>query len=109
MRAALGNSYNIPAVKALEHAGLGRLKDGTRRAGITTLTRPDYGLALTLGGGEVTLLELTGAYGTLANGGARPGQPGGLRAGCRGEADLAGCRGERRIGLHVWAARFRER
>ena len=71
VRTALGNSYNIPAVKTLEHAGLERLKDVARRAGITTLTRPDYGLSLTLGGGEVTLLELTGAYGTLANGGTR--------------------------------------
>ena len=40
-----------------------------RRMGISTLTRNDYGLALTLGGGEVTLLELTGAYATMANGG----------------------------------------
>jgi membrane peptidoglycan carboxypeptidase len=71
VRTALGNSYNVPAVKTLEHVGLERLKDVARRAGITTLTRPDYGLALTLGGGEVTLLELTGAYGTLANGGTR--------------------------------------
>ena len=71
VRTALGNSYNIPAVKALEHAGLERLKDVARRAGVTTLTRPDYGLSLALGGGEVTLLELTGAYATLANGGTR--------------------------------------
>ncbi len=71
VRTALANSYNIPAVKALEHIGLERLKDAARRAGITTLTRPDYGLSLTLGGGEVTLLELTGAYATLANGGQR--------------------------------------
>jgi membrane peptidoglycan carboxypeptidase len=71
VRTALGNSYNIPAVKALEHIGLDRLKDVARRAGITTLTQPDYGLSLTLGGGEVTLLELTGAYATLANGGTR--------------------------------------
>ncbi len=71
VRTALGNSYNIPAVKTLEHVGLERLKDVARRAGITTLTQPDYGLSLTLGGGEVTLLELTGAYATLANGGTR--------------------------------------
>ena len=82
VRAALANSYNIPAVKALEHVGLGRLKDVAQRAGITTLTRPDYGLSLTLGGGEVTLLEMTNAYATLANGGTRcPGQPGGMCAG----------------------------
>ena len=69
VRTALANSYNVPAVKTLEHVGLERLKDAARRAGITTLTKPDYGLSLTLGGGEVTLLELTAAYATLANGG----------------------------------------
>ncbi len=71
VRTALANSYNIPAVKTLEHVGLDRLKDVARRAGITTLTRDDYGLSLTLGGGDVTLLEMTGAYATLANGGVR--------------------------------------
>jgi membrane peptidoglycan carboxypeptidase len=71
LRSALANSYNIPAVKALEHAGLQRLLDVAGRAGITTLTRPDYGLSLTLGGGEVSLLEMTGAYAVLANGGSR--------------------------------------
>ena len=71
VRGALANSLNIPAVKALQHAGLDRLKDVAQRAGITTLTRTDYGLSLALGGGEVTLMELTGAYATLANGGTR--------------------------------------
>ena len=71
VRSALANSLNIPAVKALQHAGLDRLKDVAQRAGITTLTRPDYGLSLALGGGDVTLVELTGAYATLANGGTR--------------------------------------
>jgi hypothetical protein len=41
------------------------------RLGITTFTRNDYGLALTLGGGDVSLLELTGAYSVFANGGKR--------------------------------------
>jgi membrane peptidoglycan carboxypeptidase len=41
-----------------------------RRLGITTLTEDYYGLSLTLGGGEVTLLELTSAYSVFANGGA---------------------------------------
>jgi membrane peptidoglycan carboxypeptidase len=71
VRSALENSYNIPAVKALQHVGLDRLKNMAARLGITTLTRPDYGLSLTLGGGEVTLLEMTGAYATLANNGVR--------------------------------------
>ena len=41
------------------------------RMGITTLTRDDYGLSLTLGGGDVSLLELTGAFAIFANEGSR--------------------------------------
>ncbi len=72
VRAALANSYNIPAVKALQHVGVDALLQVAERFGIATLTRPGhppYGLALTLGGGEVTLLEMTNAYGALASGG----------------------------------------
>ena len=78
VRSALANSYNIPAVKALQYVGIldnpeTPNEDGlisiARRLGITTLNRDDYGLSLTLGGGEVTLLELTGAYSVFANGG----------------------------------------
>lgn len=71
VREALGNSYNVPAVKALQFAGLPDMLEMSRRLGITTLTRQDYGLSLTLGGGEVTLLELTSAYGVWANEGKR--------------------------------------
>jgi hypothetical protein len=50
-------------------------KDGmiamAERLGITSLTRPDYGLALTLGGGDVSLLEMTSAFSVFANGGQR--------------------------------------
>ncbi|MBA4380737.1 MAG: hypothetical protein C0393_08715, partial [Anaerolinea sp.] len=42
-----------------------------KRLGITSLTRDDYGLALTLGGGDVSLLEMTGAYAVFAHGGRR--------------------------------------
>ncbi|MGB9752462.1 MAG: glycosyl transferase [Roseiflexus castenholzii] len=71
MRAALANSLNMPAVKALKYAGIDETISLLRRAGITTLQRGSgfYGLALTLGGGEVTPLELTTAYNTLASGG----------------------------------------
>lgn len=78
VRSALASSYNVPAVKALNYIGIyddpnTSAEDGfiamARRLGITTLNRPDYGLSLTLGGGEVTLLELTGVYAILANGG----------------------------------------
>jgi len=69
MRSALARSLNIPAVSTLQQVGLPALLEVTRRLGIESLNRPDYGLALTLGGGEVTLLELSGAYAALANGG----------------------------------------
>jgi membrane carboxypeptidase/penicillin-binding protein len=71
VRSALANSYNIPAVKALEHAGIPALKDLAQRVGISTLTREDYGLALALGSGEVSLLEMVNAYAALDNGGKR--------------------------------------
>lgn len=67
LRVALANSYNIPAVKALEAIGINALKEMAARLGITTLTRNDYGLSLTLGSGEVPLLEMAGAYQAIAN------------------------------------------
>ena len=69
--AALANSYNIPAVKALETATLPQFLELMGRLGVTTLTRPDFGLSLSLGAGEIPLLELTDAFSTLANGGVR--------------------------------------
>lgn len=69
VRAALANSYNIPAIKALTRIGVDALKEMAARLGITTLTRNDYGLSLTLGSGEVPLLEMTGAFQAMANGG----------------------------------------
>lgn len=72
VREALGSSYNIPAVVALEHVGVDALIRLLTELGITTLTDPArYDLSLTLGGGEVRLLDLTAAYGALANGGYR--------------------------------------
>ena len=72
IRTALANSLNIPAVKALKFAGVQQTLDLLDRVGIKQgLKRGKdfYGLALTLGGGEVTPLELTTAYNTLASGG----------------------------------------
>ncbi len=72
VRQALAQSLNIPAVKTLEFVGLPGFLDKAQRMGITTLDRPnDYGLSLTLGGGDVTLLEMTGAFAVFANGGRR--------------------------------------
>jgi membrane peptidoglycan carboxypeptidase len=74
VRAALANSLNIPAVKALQFVGIsgdGAFIPFAQTLGITSLNREDYGLSLTLGGGEVSLLEMVEAYGALANGGRR--------------------------------------
>lgn len=70
MRQALAGSLNIPAVKTLYLAGLNDSLATAKDMGITTLNHPDrYGLSLVLGGGEVKLTELTGAYGAFANAG----------------------------------------
>jgi 1A family penicillin-binding protein len=69
VRQALAQSLNIPAVKTLEFVGLPAMLDTAHRLGIASLNRPDYGLSLTLGGGDVTLLEMVGAYAVFANGG----------------------------------------
>ncbi|MHB0859466.1 MAG: transglycosylase domain-containing protein, partial [Anaerolineae bacterium] len=71
LRSALACSRNIPAVSTLHQIGLPALLEVSRRLGIVSLDRSDYGLSLTLGGGEVTLVEMTGAYGALANNGRR--------------------------------------
>jgi 1A family penicillin-binding protein len=72
-RQALQNSLNVPAVEALRFVGLPDFLDLLHHSGVTTLngSLSDYGLALTLGGGEVKLLDLTSSYGTLAAGGLR--------------------------------------
>ncbi len=72
LKEALSQSLNIPSIKVLSE--LTNIKDSLATAydlGITTLNQPPsyYGLSLVLGGGEVTLLEMTSAYGTFANGG----------------------------------------
>lgn len=70
LREALATSNNLVAVKVLDHVGVGAMLQTARDVGITTLTDPArYDLTVTLGGGEVTLLELTAAYNTLAAGG----------------------------------------
>ena len=80
VRVALSNSFNIPAVKTLEFVGIyddpnTPEKEGmiamAQRLGITSLTRDDYGLSLTLGGGDVSLIDMTSAYSVFANGGQR--------------------------------------
>ncbi len=72
IRKALARSRNIPAVKALYLAGIKDSIETAESMGITSLKDPNrYGLTLVLGGGEVSLLELTSAYGVFANDGIR--------------------------------------
>ncbi|MDD2694652.1 MAG: penicillin-binding protein 1C [Anaerolineales bacterium] len=72
LRDALASSLNIPAVLTLEHIGLERFVALATRLGIETLADPhDYDLSIALGGGAVSLLDLTRAYAAFANGGFR--------------------------------------
>jgi penicillin-binding protein 1C len=71
LRPALANSYNIPALLLMQDVGVPRFLGFARGMGISTWQNDSsqYGLALTLGGAEVTALDLTTAYATFANGG----------------------------------------
>ncbi|MDP3735272.1 MAG: PBP1A family penicillin-binding protein [bacterium] len=72
LRNALAQSINVPAVKVLYLAGLKDSLEIAERMGISTLKDiRRYGLTLVLGGGEVTLFDLTSAYGIFANDGVR--------------------------------------
>jgi 1A family penicillin-binding protein len=67
---ALANSRNIPTVEVMQKIGVPALIDTATKAGITTYTDPSqYGLSLSLGAGEVKMLDLADAYATLATGG----------------------------------------
>lgn len=76
LRPSLGNSYNITAVKALEYVGVCNFIANMQKLGLSSLQddgcleqgQPrNYGLALSLGGGEITPLEMAAAFSTLAN------------------------------------------
>lgn len=72
MRSALAQSLNVPAVEALYIAGLHDSLNLAEQMGFTTLNDPDrYGLSLVLGGGEVKLVDLVGAYGVFATEGIK--------------------------------------
>jgi len=75
LRNALANSYNIPAVWTLHKAGIKNVIATAHRMGITTLNQDYYGLALTLGGGEVKPIDMAYAYSVLSNLGVMAGQP----------------------------------
>lgn len=70
LRTALASSLNVPAVRTLDAIGVDSMLEILHRFGLKTLDTPErYGLSLTLGGGDVTLVDLTSAYAALAAGG----------------------------------------
>lgn len=72
MREGLAQSSNIIGVKALYLGGINQSIETARDMGITTLEDSSrYGLTLVLGGGEVTLLEMTAAYGVFSQDGVK--------------------------------------
>ena len=72
LRFALGNSFNIPAVKLMAVNSVETFIASASAFGISSFKNPSrYGLSLTLGGGEVTMLDMTTAFGVLANTGIK--------------------------------------
>ncbi len=69
LREALGNSLNVPAIHVLEHVGIPDALSFMRTLGISTLSNDPsaYGLSLTLGAGEVKMVDMAAAYGVFAN------------------------------------------
>lgn len=72
MRESLAQSINITSIKTLYLSGIKDSLSLAKDMGITSLGNADqYGLTLVLGGGEISLLEMTNAYGIFANDGIR--------------------------------------
>lgn len=72
IRTAFGSSYNVPAVKILASYGVDQMVEQGKKLGITTWDNPRrFGLSLTLGGGEVKMIDMAAVYGTFANYGNR--------------------------------------
>lgn len=77
LRQALQRSYNIPAVWLMDQVGVSNVIRTARRVGVSSLSKElnFYGLSLTLGGGEVALLDHAYAFSVFANSGVMAGQP----------------------------------
>lgn len=72
LRRALGNSFNIPAIKVLQFAGIPDTLKTAKSLGVTSLKNPeDYGVSLVLGAGNVRQLDMAAAYGAFATGGTK--------------------------------------
>ena len=76
LRQALASSLNVPAVKLLQLVGVKNMLKTAYEMGFTSLepTRANvnrFGLSLTLGGGEIRLVDMAIAYSAFANGGLK--------------------------------------
>ena len=72
LRYALANSFNISAVRVLNTIGVNNFINHAKKMGISTWTDSNrFGLSLTLGGGEVTMIDMAKAFGVFANEGNR--------------------------------------
>ncbi len=72
LRIAFANSFNIPAVKTLNMIGVPTFLDLAKRMGIDTFDpNGEYGLSITLGGMDTTMLDMATLYGVAANEGNR--------------------------------------
>lgn len=71
LRFALGNSYNVPAIKAYDFIGADRFRDTAMRMGLRFLEEAQFGLPTAIGADEVRLYDHVQAYATLANNGVR--------------------------------------
>lgn len=72
LRIAFANSFNVPAVRVAQKIGVGEIVDFAKKMGITSWKdASNYGLSITLGAAEVSMTDLSSAYGVIANGGQR--------------------------------------
>jgi membrane peptidoglycan carboxypeptidase len=76
IREALGSSYNVPAVEVMSWVGVDKVIRTAHTLGITSLDEGpnSYGLPLTLGGGEVKLMDMVYAFSVLDTMGVMRGQ-----------------------------------
>ncbi len=76
LRQALTNSYNVPAVQVMSWVGVDKVIRTAHSMGITSLDQGpnSYGLPLTLGGGEVSLLDMVYAFSVMDNMGVMIGE-----------------------------------
>jgi membrane peptidoglycan carboxypeptidase len=107
---ALGSSLNVPAVETLRWVGLDKVVTLARRLGVTSVEDgSEYGSAFTLGAFDVSLLDMTYVFSTLANHGEQAGISSvlGLPAGSRALDPVAILRVETEDGEVLWNADLR--